>query len=170
MKQIINDSKAYISKSFFENIFSNIQLFYVRSSGHRSFFLILDFQSQQKLAKKITDFSIRFNSKHLTYFINLTCFCLMPEKKNCNGPFLDTQELQSSNTLKANVCMFLYISLKKILFQRRSKILYDGIGGGWRLNNFLKAAHYLHIVECFTIFHLNYNFWTFNNSTPPTIP
>ena len=28
-------------------------------------------QSQQKLAKKITDFSIRFNSKHLTYFINL---------------------------------------------------------------------------------------------------
>ena len=28
-------------------------------------------QSQQKLPKKITHFSIRFNSKHLPYFINL---------------------------------------------------------------------------------------------------
>ena len=45
-------------------------------------------------------------------------------KKNCNGPFLDTQELYSSGTLKTNVCIFLYISLKKYLFQRRSKIFY----------------------------------------------
>ena len=42
----------------------------------RVFFLDFRFssrksQSQQKLAKKINDFSIRFNSKHLTYFINL---------------------------------------------------------------------------------------------------
>ena len=28
-------------------------------------------QSQQKLAKEITHFFIRFNSKHLTYFVNL---------------------------------------------------------------------------------------------------
>ena len=165
MNQIINDSKAHILNCFFENIILDIQLSYVCSSGHhQSFFLDFRFssrksQSQQKLAKKITDFSIRFNSKHLTYFINLTCFCLMPEKKNCNGPFLDTQELQSSSTLKANVCIFLYISLKKILFQRLCKILSGGIGGGigggWRLNNFLKAAHCLDIVKCFTIFHLN---------------
>ena len=57
--------------------------------------------------------------------------------------FLDSQELHSWNTLKANVCIFLYIYVRKYMFQRRSKILY---GWGWfggRLNNFLKAAHCL---------------------------
>ena len=52
LKQIICDSKAHIWNSFFENIFSDIQLFYVRSSGHRSFFLILDFLTESLKANK----------------------------------------------------------------------------------------------------------------------
>ena len=67
-------------------------------------------------------------------------------KKICNGPFLGSQELHSSRTLKANVSIFLYISLKEFLFQRRSKFLYGGIGGGWVLNNFLKAAQWLDLT------------------------
>ena len=137
-------------------------------------------QSQEKLAKKITHFSKRFNSNYLTCFINLNSLDIgnniLPkhnkkrsslykfsskhvsvwcQKKNCNGPFLDTQELYSSSISKANVCILQYISLRKFLYQRRSKILSGGIGGWWRLNNVLKAAHCLDLVKCFTIFHLD---------------
>ena len=60
----------------------------------------------------------------------------------------------------------LYISvylLKKMFFQRRSKILAGGMRGGWRLSNLLKAACFLDLVKCFKIFHFNWNFWKFNN-------
>ena len=84
------------------------------------------------------------------------------QKKIYTAPFLDSQELHSWNTLKANVFIFLYISVRKCLLQRRSKILY-----GWRLvvgrlNNFLKAAHCFCLVKCFIIFYFN---WNFGNST-----
>ena len=49
-------------------------------------------------------------------------------------------------------CLYiLYISVRIFLFQGRSKIL---SGGGWvggRLNNFLRAARCLGLVNCFTI-------------------
>ena len=48
--------------------------------------------------------------------------------RNGAVPFLDTQQLYSWSTLKANACVFLYISVRKFLFDRSSKILY---GGGW---------------------------------------
>ena len=134
-------------------------------------------QNQQKLAQKLTHFSIRFNSiisltstplilkiicfqnriKNLYHFTNFPAnmFLFGVRKKNCNGPFLDIHEMHSSSTLKANICIFLYISLRKFLFQRRSKTLSGGIGGGWRLNNFVKAAHGLDIVKCFTMLHFN---------------
>ena len=110
--------------------------------------------------------------KNLSHFTNfpVNIFLFGVRKKICNGPFLDTQELHSSSALKANVYAFLYISLRKFLLQRRSKILSVGIGGGWRLNNFLNAAHCLDIVKCFTMFHLNWNFWKFSSSTSPMIP
>ena len=60
----------------------------------------------------------------------------------------------------------LYISvylLKKMFFQRRSKILAGGMRSGWRLSNFLRAACCLDLVKCFTIFHFNWSFWKFNN-------
>ena len=44
-------------------------------------------------------------------------------KNICTAPFVAAQELHSWSTLKANVCIFLYISLKKFLLQRHSKIL-----------------------------------------------
>ena len=53
--------------------------------------------------------------------------------------------------------IFLHISVKKLLFQRRMKLL---SGGG--LNNVLKAACYLGLVKCFKIFHFNWNFQKLN--------
>ena len=44
---------------------------------------------------------------------------LVGVRKNiCTAPFLNDQELHSQSTLKASVCSFLYISVRKILFQR----------------------------------------------------
>ena len=51
-------------------------------------------------------------------------------KNICTASSLDAQELQSWSTLKPNVCMFLYISLRKFLFQKRSKVLSGGGGIG----------------------------------------
>ena len=46
----------------------------------------------------------------------------------------------------------LYISVRKFLFQRSSKIFFCGGGGGlggWWLNNFLKANRCLGLVKCY---------------------
>ena len=122
-------------------------------------------QSQRKLAKKITHFTIQLRSKNVIYFTNLNSldiennmspntaktpsdpfFINLPEnmflsgvRNNiCTALFLDVedavsgcQETVQCNTfsetetrfLEANVCIFLYISAGKFLFQRRSKIL-----------------------------------------------
>ena len=48
----------------------------------------------------------------------------------CTAIFLDAQELHFWSTLKANACIFLYISVRKFLFQRRSNILSNGSGLG----------------------------------------
>ena len=56
---------------------------------------------------------------------------LFDVRKNiCTAPFRDAQELQSWSTLKPNVSIFLYISLRKFLFQKRSKVLSGGGGMG----------------------------------------
>ena len=95
------------------------------------------YQSQQKLAKEITHSTIQFCSKNLTHFTNLNLldiennmlsqhsqkafwlykfsadvFLFGVRKNICTAPFLDAQELHSWSTLKANVCIFLYISLR----------------------------------------------------------
>ena len=120
-----------------------------RFSGHHDFFLIFRFssrkpQSQQKLEKNDTQFTIQFRSKNLTHFyksqliwhwndmirqatqsktfltlhnFQQTRLCFMSEKT-----FLDGQELHSWSTWEENVCVSLYISVRKLLFQRRSKI------------------------------------------------
>ena len=61
--------------------------------------------------------------KFLTKNVSVWC-----QKKHLHCTFLDPQVLYSWNTLKANVCIFLYISLRKVLFQRRSKIWSGGMG------------------------------------------
>ena len=63
---------------------------------------------------------------------------------------------------KANICIFMYISVRNYLFQRFSKIL---SGKEWvegRLNNFLRAARCLGLVIFFSIFYFNWNFCKFN--------
>ena len=97
-------------------------------------------QSQKKLAKKITYFTISFRSKNFTYFKKFNSLDI--EKniakqtqhnqipfwlykfygKQVSGwcqkktfglhQFLDAQELHSRSTMKANVCVFLYISVR----------------------------------------------------------
>ena len=111
------------------------------SGHHQSFFLISDVLSQnqqkQKLAKQVTIFLqysfaqktslILRTSTHLTLKIICSCntaknlsdftnfpadmFLCSVRKDICTAPFLDAQELHSWSTLKANVCIFLYISL-----------------------------------------------------------
>ena len=70
------------------------------------------------------------NLSHFTYFpANIYLFGV--RKHICTASFLDPQELHSWSTLKANVCIFLYISVRKFLFQRSSKIYpIVGRGGG----------------------------------------
>ena len=93
---------------------------------------------------------MNLNSPHAENKMVQQNLLLFGVRKNiCTAPFLDTQELHSWSTLKANVCIFLYISLIS-----RYKILSDGMGGGWRLNNFLKTTRFLSLVKCFTLFHL----------------
>ena len=70
---------SYLELFFWKYYYGHATLLYssTRSSGHhQSFFLIFRFssrksQSQQKLAKKITHFTIQFRSKNLIHFTNL---------------------------------------------------------------------------------------------------
>ena len=61
-------------------------------------------------------------------------FLFAVRKNICTAPFLGAEELNSWSTLKANVCIFLYISFRNLFFQRRSKVLsgkgWDGVSGG----------------------------------------
>ena len=104
----------------------------------------------------ITRFTIQFRSKKVTHFTNLNSFDIknnmLPQHcqrtfwlynfssnhvsiwcQKKTASFLEGQELHSWSTLKENVCIFLNISLRKFLFQRRSKVLsgWGGMGEGW---------------------------------------
>ena len=136
--------------------------------------------SRRKSSKKDYSFYDTVLLKNLTHFTNLNLFnivkIMLPQhsqkpdfthfpanmllvgvRKNiCTAPFLDTQELHSQSTWKANICIFLHISVRKYLFQRRRKLL-----TGRGLNNFLKSTCALAFVKYFKIFHFNWNFWKF---------
>ena len=80
--------KSHICNSFLENIISGIQRFYI-CSGFIYFFNFRfssrKSQSQQKLAKKITHFTIQFCSKNFTHFANLNSLkmiCSLSTAKN----------------------------------------------------------------------------------------
>ena len=103
-------------------------------------------------------------AKNLSDFTNfLANMFLCDVRKNiCTASFLDTQELHSWSTLKVNVRIFLYITLKKNLFPRRNNVLSGGEWDGGRLNKFLKVVLRLGLAKCLTILHFNRNFWKFN--------
>ena len=80
MDQNMSDSKSHIWKFFKKILFHfrtyNSLIFVTRFSGHYQIFLIFRFpsrnsQSQQKLAKNFTHFTIQFCSENLTHFMNL---------------------------------------------------------------------------------------------------
>ena len=94
------------------------------------------------------------NLSHLTNF-PANNFLFGFRKNICTASFLDAQELHSWSTLKANVCIFLYIPVRKFLFLRFYLV--------WRGRMIsLRAVRCLSLVKCFTIFHFN---WHFRNST-----
>ena len=89
-------------------------------------------------------------------------FLLGVRKNICTAPFPDVQELLSWSPLKANVCIFLYISLKKFCFKDivRFYLVIRGIGEGWIV--LWMMAHCLALVKYFTIFHFNWNLSKFH--------
>ena len=179
--------KSHIWNSFFESIISGIQSFYICPNVPvgiiRVFFNFRFFsrksQSQQKknLQKRSHVLQYSFAQKaHSFYEHQLTWhwkqyapatqpkpFWFYKFSENTfTAPFLDAQELHSWSTLKANACIFLYISLRKFLFQRRSKVLSGKRWDGGRLNNFLKVVRCLGLAKYFKIFRFNWYFWKFN--------
>ena len=72
------------------------------------------------------------------------------QKKIGTAPFLCSQELHSRSNMKEHVCMFLYISLRKFLLQRRIELLSGFIF--YLLSNFLNAAHCLGLRKIFYSF------------------
>ena len=149
------------------NVFKFVQTFQLRTS---EFLFNFRFHSKQNLAKKITHFTIQSRSKILTHFTNLNSLDIennmLPQhmffqKKYLHCTISWRPRTAFLKTLKANVCIFLYISSRKFLFQRRSKVLFAGGWNGGRSNNFHKACC-LGLARCVTIFNFNWNFW---NST-----
>ena len=88
--------------------------------------------------------------------------CLLGARENiCTAPFLDAQELHFRSTLKANVCIFLYISVRN--FFPTDVVTFYLMGVGWgKAEWFLKVIRCLGLVKCFTIFYLDLNFIKFN--------
>ena len=65
---------------------------------------------------------------HTLQIFQQTIFCLVSEKTFALHTFPDSQEQHFWSTLKTNVCIFMYIFLRKFLFERRSKIISGGMG------------------------------------------
>ena len=132
--------QAYNLFIFVHSLWWTVFIFNFRFSSRNS-------QSQQKLGKKVTYFTIQFRSKNLTHLTKLNSLdienntllqhsqkpfslyrflskyiSVWCRKNICPSPFFDAQELHSWSTLNANVCIFMYISARKLLSQRRSKI------------------------------------------------
>ena len=101
-------------------------------------------------AKKLSEFSKKFSSK----YVSVWC-----QKKHLHFTVSWRSKLHSWNTLKANVRLFLFISVRK-------DIVIDFIWCGWvggRLSNFINTARFLSLVKCFTIFDFKWSFCKFNS-------
>ena len=93
----------------------------------------------------------------------------------CTSLFLDTQNIAFSMHLESKCILyiFLYISVRKCLLQRRKKFLTGVcvcvcvcVGGGWGvLSDLLKTACCQALSKCFKNFYFNLNFWKFNYSS-----
>ena len=156
MDQNINDSKWHILNSFLGKYYFRHTNFHIRPHVLVNIirvFFNLRFssrkqQSHQKLAKKITDFTIQFGSNNLTHFTSLNSLDIENNMlmQHSQKPFLlykffskhipilcQKKHLQWTVSWLPrpeflrhfeckNLYIFLYISVRKLLFQTRSKI------------------------------------------------
>ena len=160
--------------------FTLIDMFQRTSS--KFFFLISDFleeslKTKKKLLIKITYFAIQVCSKYLTHIMNLNSLDIennmLPKhcqkyfwlykflKKHvsvwCQKKHLDCTISWNTRTefLKHFESKCLYISVYlRFLFQRRSKLLSDGMGDGGRRDAFLRSA----FSSCLDLVDLYFNF------------
>ena len=126
---------------------------------------------RQKLAKKLTHFTIRFRSKNPTHFMNLNPLSFIKniplqhsqkrdsnwcQKKHLHCTTYRHPRAAFSKNLKIK-CVYISVKLrKKIFVPEAKKLLSDG-----DLNNFFQAACCLRLVKCFEIFLIEF----FGNST-----
>ena len=105
-----------------------IQLQYTFQYSYNTHFIL-----QTSTHSTLKTICSRDTAKNLCDFTNFPAnmFLFSVRKNICTAPFLEAQELLSWSTLKANVCIFLYISMRKCLLQRCSKIWCVGECGGW---------------------------------------
>ena len=93
------------------------------------------------------------SQKNLSRFtIFEPCFCLVSEKTFALHNLLKPKNCFLEALWKQILCIFLYISVRKFLFHRCSKILSVE---GWAIS--LRAACCLSLVKCFTIFYFKWN-------------
>ena len=131
-------------------------------------------QSQQKLAKKVTHFTIQFRSKNLTHFTKLNSLDIennMLPQHSQKLSWLSWKTFGLHHFLTPKNCILVElwkqmsvsfcISLQENFCSKdvvRFCLMKGGLGTGERLNNFLKAACCLGLMKCFTIFHFNWLF------------
>ena len=131
-------------KLFLDNIFSGVQLFYIRP--HVAVYIVSfffnfrfcsrKFQSQQKLEKKITHFTVQISSKNFTYFLNFNS--------------LDSENICSRNTAK-NLSDFANFPAKLFLFGARKKHLHCTISRRPRtafLKHFERKCLHISVYPC----------------------
>ena len=124
LDQNINDSKSHNLEFFFWKYFFGHNIFlYLSSRKDHTFY--------NTVSLKKTSLILR-TSAHLTLITNFTAnmFLFGVRKDICTAAFLGVQWLHFWTTLKANVCIFLYISLKKLCSRDvvRSYLVGGGIG------------------------------------------
>ena len=104
-----------------QNLIFGIFFFFLRISFGAYNFYIFDHTFRWTSLEFF--FNFRFSSRKSQsqpkIFLTVSC------QKICTVPYLDAQELYSYSTLKANVYIFLNISVTTFLLQRRSLILSD---------------------------------------------
>ena len=188
LDQNIYDSRiSYLEFFFWKYYFGHKKFLYLSrsSSGYHQSLFFFDFrfssrksQSQQRLAKKITHFTVQFCSKSLTHYTSLNSLGNENNMLLQHGqkPFwvfskhisvwCQKQYLYCTISWRPRTAFLtqiesncLYISiylLRTFLFQRLSKILSGKEWDGGRLNNFLKAVGCLGLAKYFTNFHFNW--------------
>ena len=127
---------------------------------------------RQKLAKKLTHFTIRFHSKNTTHFMNLNPLSFIKnillqhsqkrdsnwcQKKHFHCTIYRLPRAAFSKNLKIK-CVYISVNHRQKIFVPETKKL---LSGG-ELNNFFQAARCLRLVKCFEIIIL---IEIFGNST-----